>query len=381
MTVRGAGIPNPSLRTVVSHTGGRSYVRFSPRCYRHHTVPNDLAIQSDEYRFPMSRNITHQPTPSQICDSSFFEEAIDTSPVPIDVGLGPPYTAPPTQPTEPKIPGGNEAPQNMLPAVEGDKKLNRRSRNRGGSLANSAPSESIASGHCSGQAAESPKPRKRGPKPKKQPKEQKAAGQQKELDDGDLFKDPRRRRVLERNRIAATKCRVRKRDEASALASRGQAVEDQNRYLSTCFDLLTAEIYYLKTQLLLHTDCNCLPIQKYIANEAKKSVDRLLACSSAFHIYDSSLSPDYGSSSGASTADSLNTHSPEADNFLRTWTNPFQQGPAASEVRNRDDIFDMGLEPFQTAAMLPDSMVSAQRVPTLPLAGYVNMAPQEHQAD
>ncbi|KAJ4195501.1 hypothetical protein NW759_016435 [Fusarium solani] len=323
----------------------------------------------------MSRNnITYQPTPSQIGDSSFFEEAIDTSP-PIEVGLGSSYIASPTQPTEFKILGGDEAPQNILPTVEGDKKLNRRPRNRRRSPADSVPSESNASG----QAAESPKPKKRGRKSKKQQKEQKAEGQQKELDDDELIKDPRRRRVLERNRIAATKCRLRKRDEASALASREQAVEGQNRRLSTCLDSLTAEIYYLKTQLLRHTDCNCLAIQKYIANEAKKSVDRLLACSSAFHIYDGSLSPDYGSSSGASAGDSLNMHSPEADNFPQTWTNSFQQGPTASEVR--DDMFDMGLEPFQTAAMPPDSMVSARRVPTLPLAGYVNMGPQEHQAD
>jgi hypothetical protein len=100
---------------------------------------------------------------------------------------------------------------------------------------------------ASGQAIESPKPRKRGRKPKKRPKEQKLAGQQEELDDDDLPKDPRRRRVLERNRIAANKCRLRKHDEALALASREEAMEDENRYLLTCFDSLTVEIYYLKT--------------------------------------------------------------------------------------------------------------------------------------
>lgn len=321
---------------------------------------------------PMSRNnITYQSTPSQIAESSFIEEAIDTSPVPIEVGLGSSYIASPTQPTEFKILRGNEAPQHILPTVEGDKKLNRRPRNRRRSQAVSAPSES-------------PKPRKRGRKPNKQPKEQKAAGQQEELDDDDLIKDPRRRRVLECNRITSTKCRLRKHDEASALASREQAMEDQNRYLSTYFDSLTAEIYYLKTQLLQHTDCNCVLIQKYIANEAKKSVDALLACSSAFHPHGSSLSPDYGSSSGTSIVDSLNIHSSEADSFPPTWTNPFQRGHKASEVR--DNMFDIGLEPFQTAAMPPDSIVSGQPGPMLPViecrAGlYVNMGSQEHRAD
>ena len=89
--------------------------------------------------------------------------------------------------------------------------------------------------------------------------------------------DPQRRKVLERNRIAATRCRIRKRDEALRLASCEQAMEDQNRQLSACFDSLRAEIYTLKTQLLQHADCGCLLIQEYIANEAKKSVDILLS--------------------------------------------------------------------------------------------------------
>ncbi|KAF4448361.1 hypothetical protein F53441_8223, partial [Fusarium austroafricanum] len=159
--------------------------------------------------------------------------------------------------------GGHDAPQNILPTAEGDKELNRRFRSRRRSQSISTPSESSALR----QLAESPKPRKRGRNPMKQPKERKAAGQQEELDDDDIIKDPRRRRILERNRIAATTRRLRKRDEASALASREQAMQDQNCYLSSCIYALTAEIYHLKTQLLQHTDCNCVAIQKYIANE------------------------------------------------------------------------------------------------------------------
>ncbi|KAI9158863.1 Transcription factor atf21 [Paramyrothecium foliicola] len=95
--------------------------------------------------------------------------------------------------------------------------------------------------------------------------------------DESLPRDPRRRRTLERNRVAAKKCRVRKRDEASALASREQAVEDQNRYLSTAYNSLTTEVYLLKTELLRHTHCNCTLIQEYIANEARRSVDKMNA--------------------------------------------------------------------------------------------------------
>jgi hypothetical protein len=85
-----------------------------------------------------------------------------------------------------------------------------------------------------------------------------------------------RRSDLEFNHVRSSKYRIRKRDEASMLASCEQAMESQNRQLPACFDSLRAEICTLKAQLLQHTACDCLLIQKYIANEAKGSVDILL---------------------------------------------------------------------------------------------------------
>ncbi|EXA30853.1 hypothetical protein FOVG_17821 [Fusarium oxysporum f. sp. pisi HDV247] len=327
--------------------------------------------------------MAYQPTPNQFTDSSFFDEAIDTSPISIEVGLGflehPHYITTSAQPMEPESLRDGGAQQNILPTVEGDKKAAHRTRNRRQSQASSALSGTSASG----LVTESPKPRKRSRKPKKQSKESDTTGQQGDLDDDDLPKGPRRRRILEHNRNAATKYRLRKTDEASALASREQALEDQNRSLSTCFDALTTEIYHLKTQLLQHTDCNCVLIQKYIANEARKSAEGLLACSSSFNAYSGSLSPDYGGSNDANTTDSFNNQCPEAGSISLTWTNPFQQRPRAPEVR--DGMFDMSLEPFQNAPMPPDSMISAQTSPAVPLAGcepglYISAGPQQQPA-
>ncbi|KAI3574086.1 hypothetical protein IWW34DRAFT_885329 [Fusarium oxysporum f. sp. albedinis] len=331
---------------------------------------------------PMFRNhIIYQSTPSEIGASSFLKEAIDASPVPMEVGAESTYIALSTQPAEFKNLGGSETLQNVLPSIKEDKMLNRRVHTRRQLQANAALFESSASG----QAAEPPKSRKRGRKPKKQPKEQKVTGQQEELDDDDLPKDPRRRRVLERNRIAANKCRLRKRDEALALASREETMEDQNRYLMTCFDSLTVEVYHLKTQLLRHTECNCVLIQNYIANEAQKCVDRLAACSTAFDTYGNSLSPCDGSPSGASTAEELDTRSLNGGGFPSTPRISSQQGPSASEVT--DVMFDMtGLGPFQTATMPPDSMAFTKPVPPLSSTEYgpwlsVYEGPREHQAD
>ncbi|KNB19464.1 hypothetical protein FOXG_22574 [Fusarium oxysporum f. sp. lycopersici 4287] len=311
----------------------------------------------------MSRNhMAYQPAPGQIDASSFFKEAIDASPTPMEVGVGSTYIALPTQPAQFKNLGG-ETLQNILPSVMGDKKLNRRDHTRRQSQANEA---------------------KRGRKPKKQPEEQKVVGQQEKLDDDDP-KDPRQRRVLKRNRIAANKCRLRKRGEALALASREEVMEDQSRYLMTCFDSLTVEIYYLKTQLLQHTECNCVLIQNYIANEAQKCVNRLVACSTAFDTYDNSLSPCDGSPNDASTAENLNMQSLNGGGFPPNPRISSRQGSSASEVA--DVRFDMmSLGPFQTATMPPDSMAFTQPVPPLSSTEYgpelsVYEGPREHQAD
>ena len=322
---------------------------------------------------PMSGNNTaYQSTPTQLPDNCFFEEAIDRTPPPLEGGFASAYIASPTHSIGSNMVGenGNTTPHYVISTAEDDKMPDQWGFDRRQSQTRSGFSESSAS------IVAAPKPKKRGRKPKKQLKEQAGPGQEEEFDDDDLPKDPRRRRILERNRIAATKCRLRKRDEASALASREQAMEDQNRYLSNCFDSLTAEIYHLKTQLLRHTDCNCVLIQRYIANEAKKSVDGLLGCSSAFHQYGGSLSPEYmgscatGSSSGSSTTDSLNLHSPGSDGVPPAWPNSFQHG----------------VEPFQKAPMSSDRMLSTHSYPNLPLTEcgqglYISMGPQEHHME
>ncbi|KAI9899424.1 hypothetical protein N3K66_005885 [Trichothecium roseum] len=166
-----------------------------------------------------------------------------------------------------------------------------------------------------------------------------APRQLEDLDQDGLPKDPRRRRVIERNRIAATKCRLRKRDEASALASREQAMEDKNRYLSTCFDSLTAEIYHLKTQLLRHTDCNF------------KQGD--------------SFSSTYRTPSGSSCCEPpVCSDSPAMETFPIQWTNPFQN-PSCLAGR-REAMVDLSLGPFQKAGLFPDAMSAASSMPVTP---------------
>ncbi|EXK75875.1 hypothetical protein FOQG_19361 [Fusarium oxysporum f. sp. raphani 54005] len=88
-------------------------------------------------------------------------------------------------------------------------------------------------------------------------------------------KHAKHKQVQERNRIAAEKCRMRKKEELARLQSDEQAIEQRHRMLSSCVDDLKEEILHLKTQLLQHTSCNCTLIHHHIEKEAQCYTDAL----------------------------------------------------------------------------------------------------------
>lgn len=251
------------------------------------------------------------------------------------------------------------------------------------------------------QAPTSPRPKRRGRKPKNYNLSSSSSSTpgdgttttaatttgEADLDGDGLPKDAQRRRVLERNRIAATKCRVRKRDEAEALAVREKDMYDQNRQLATCFDSLAAEVYHLKTQLLRHTDCDCVLIQRYIANEARRSVDGMASPSQQCgggggggrggHMPPVPVltpvggggggSPYHygrlGSSTGSSSVDSASIRGPDDDipgHGPILWTNPFPPAVAASTSNPQIPPMPMShphLEPSPSDPMAPANVM------------------------
>ncbi|KAH7190274.1 hypothetical protein BKA60DRAFT_530845 [Fusarium oxysporum] len=88
-------------------------------------------------------------------------------------------------------------------------------------------------------------------------------------------KHAKHKQVQERNRIAAEKCRMRKKEELARLQSDEQAIGQRHRMLSSCVDDLKEEILHLKTQLLQHTSCNCTLIHHHIEKEAQCYTDAL----------------------------------------------------------------------------------------------------------
>jgi hypothetical protein len=79
----------------------------------------------------------------------------------------------------------------------------------------------------------------------------------------------------ERNRIAASKFRTKKREHTLRAQSEEQELERTNHNLSIYVANLTREVQELKMKLLQHTNCDCSLIHEYLAVEVQRYVDRL----------------------------------------------------------------------------------------------------------
>ncbi|KAJ2801864.1 hypothetical protein H4R21_002638 [Coemansia helicoidea] len=77
----------------------------------------------------------------------------------------------------------------------------------------------------------------------------------------------RRQRFLERNRIAASKCRQKKKMWVLELERRAEDMTMQNRSLHITIAQLKDEIMALKNQLLAHHNCGCSAIHQYFQAE------------------------------------------------------------------------------------------------------------------
>jgi len=84
--------------------------------------------------------------------------------------------------------------------------------------------------------------------------------------------DNKRNKFLERNRVAASKCREKKKQFVSELEENKIALERQHAQLQDEYTSLVAEVGTLKHQLMTHAKCNDGNIDKWLANEARKFV-------------------------------------------------------------------------------------------------------------
>ncbi|KAI9882520.1 MAG: 54S ribosomal protein, mitochondrial [Watsoniomyces obsoletus] len=80
--------------------------------------------------------------------------------------------------------------------------------------------------------------------------------------------DSKRSKFLERNRVAASKCRQKKKEWTSQLEIRARALQLQKDQLSLVVASLKNEVLALKGELLQHDSCGCERIRQYLHREA-----------------------------------------------------------------------------------------------------------------
>ncbi|KAJ6442321.1 Metallophosphoesterase domain protein [Purpureocillium lavendulum] len=89
--------------------------------------------------------------------------------------------------------------------------------------------------------------------------------------------DPKALRVREKNRIAADKCRSRRRVEEDNLKTQHDELEREHHRLSGALSELMAETYVLKNMLMEHGSCDCRLIQEYLKESASEWVAKKLS--------------------------------------------------------------------------------------------------------
>ncbi|KAM0231740.1 hypothetical protein ACHAPO_008320 [Fusarium lateritium] len=93
-------------------------------------------------------------------------------------------------------------------------------------------------------------------------------------DDG-LDESAKRSKFLKRNRIAASKCRQKKKEWVSNLEDTRYGLEHENNILHKQYNGLVDELSIVKNQLMMHASCNDANINQWLDNEAKKFVQRI----------------------------------------------------------------------------------------------------------
>jgi len=77
-------------------------------------------------------------------------------------------------------------------------------------------------------------------------------------------REMKRQKFLERNRMAASKCREKKRQQTLKTISDADEITARNHALHKSLDELQEEVRSLKNQILCHRDCGCDVIQKFV---------------------------------------------------------------------------------------------------------------------
>jgi hypothetical protein len=80
--------------------------------------------------------------------------------------------------------------------------------------------------------------------------------------------DEKRCKFLERNRIAASKCRQKKKEWTTQLESRARELQNNKNQYTVAVTSLRDEVMFLKSEMLRHVGCGCVQIRDYLAQQS-----------------------------------------------------------------------------------------------------------------
>lgn len=111
------------------------------------------------------------------------------------------------------------------------------------------------------------------PQPPNTRRSRKNSKTSKEIDEASA-QEAKRRRFLERNRVAASKCRQKKKEWMQNLEETARTAQHNSKFLQAAVGQLKDELLMLKQELLKHHDCDCAKIRTYLMQEAEKVVEQ-----------------------------------------------------------------------------------------------------------
>ncbi|KAH7008784.1 hypothetical protein EDB80DRAFT_450947 [Ilyonectria destructans] len=149
----------------------------------------------------------------------------------------------------------SSAPSSHAPSPEKGKKTSRGKQQR-------QRPEIQPQGHATGRRAQEPS------QPSKVKEEEVEDEFQSEGDE-----ETKRNHFLQRNRLAASKCRQKKKEWVNNLEVTKTGLEQQNLTLQMEKRELSDEVSRMKHQLMSHSDCNDANIDLWIENEARRVVE------------------------------------------------------------------------------------------------------------
>ena len=120
--------------------------------------------------------------------------------------------------------------------------------------------------------------------------------------------DEKRSKFLERNRVAASKCRQKKKEWTSSLEARARELQNTKNQFALVVSSLKDEILFLKGEMLKHNGCQCARISEYLDNEATNLAHPILS-HQAFESAASPVRSEPTSRAGSVSTESASPHS------------------------------------------------------------------------